>query len=41
MSRATLVTSIIEIIQKNILNHLGNQLQFYLYGHDSISQSDN
>ena len=39
--RATLATSVIEILQKNNLNHLGNQLQLYLYGQDSISYTDN
>ena len=39
--RATLVTSVIDILQKNNLNHLGNQLQLYLYGQDSISYTDN
>ena len=38
--RATLVTGINEIL-KNNLNHLENQSQLYLYGHDSISYADN
>ena len=39
--RATLMTSVIEILQRNNQNHLGNQLKLYLYGHDSISYTDN
>ena len=39
--RATLATSVIEILLKNKLNHLGNQVQLYLYGHDSMSNIDN
>ena len=39
--RATLVTSVNEILHKNNLDNLGNQLQLYLYGHDSISFADN
>ena len=39
--RATLMSSVIEILRKNNLNQLGNQLQLYLYGHDSISLTDN
>ena len=34
--RATLVTGVNEILLKNNLNHLENQSQLYLYGHDSI-----
>ena len=39
--RATLAASVIEILQKNNLNHLGNQSQLYLYGHRSINYTDN
>ena len=39
--RATLKTSVNEILQKKNLNHLENQLQLYLYGQDSISYTDN
>ena len=39
--RATLVRSVIEILQKYNLNHLGNQAQLYLYGHSNISDADN
>jgi hypothetical protein len=39
--RATLASSVIDILQRNNLNHLGNQSQLYLYGHQSISFADN
>ena len=39
--RATLVTSVNEILLKYNLIHLGNQQQLYLYGHDSINYVDN
>ena len=39
--RAILVTGVNEILLKNNLNHLVNQSQLYLYGHDSISYADN
>ena len=39
--RATLAASVINILQKNNLNHLGNQPQLYLYGHRSINSTDN
>ena len=39
--RATLVTGVNEILLKNNLDHLENQSQLYLYGHDSISYADN
>ena len=39
--RATLVTCVIEVLQRNNLNHLGNHLQLYLYGQDSRSHIDN
>ena len=35
------LTSVNEILLKNNLNHLENQLQLYLYGHDSIDYADN
>ena len=35
--RANLLTSIHEILQKNNINHFGNQLKLFLYGHDSIN----
>ena len=39
--RSALLTSVDDILQKNNLNHLGNQLQLYLYGHRSINYTDN
>ena len=39
--RATLVTSVSEILQKHNLDHLENQSQLYLYGHDYINYADN
>ena len=39
--RATLITSVNEILQLNDLYDLRNQLKLYLYGHQSINFSDN
>ena len=39
--RATLASSVIQILQKYSLNHLGNQSHLYLYGHPSINLADN
>ena len=39
--RVTLAGSVIEILLRNNLNHLGNDLRVYLYGHDSMSDIDN
>ena len=39
--RATLASSVIEILQKYNLNRLGNQSELYLYGHRSINNTDN
>ena len=39
--RASLTSCVSEILLKNNLNHLGNQLQLDLYGHDSINYADN
>ena len=39
--RVTLAGSVIEILRKNNLNHLGNELRVYLYGHKSMSDTDN
>ena len=39
--RATLAASVINILQKNNLNYLGNQSKLYLYGHPSIIFSEN
>ena len=36
--RATLASSVIEILQKYNLNHLGNQAELYLYGHHSLNK---
>ena len=41
IQRATLTTNVNEILLKNNLNHLGNQLELYLYGNDSINFVDN
>ena len=39
--RATLATSVNEILLQNNLNYLVNQSKLYLYGHDSINYADN
>ena len=39
--RATLASSVIEILQKYNLNHLGNQSNLYLYGHQTVNFADN
>ena len=39
--RATLAASVIEILQKYNLNHLGNVSHLYLYGHKTINLDDN
>ena len=39
--RAALATTVIAILLNNNLNHLGNQVYIYLYGHDSISNNEN
>ena len=41
IQRATLAASVIIILQNYNLNHLGNQLELYLYGHRSINLTDN
>ena len=41
IQRATLAASVIIILQNYNLNHLGNQLELYLYGHQSINLTDN
>ena len=38
---ATLASSLIQILQKYNLNHLGNQSHLYLYGHQTINFVDN
>ena len=39
--RATLVSSVNDILHKVSLNHLENQSKLYLYGDPSINSSDN
>ena len=39
--RATLAASVINILQNNNLNYLGNQSKLYFYGHPSIISSEN
>ena len=39
--RATLVATVVVILQKYNLSDLGNQSHLYLYGHRSITFSDN
>ena len=39
--RATLAVSVIDILQRNNLNHLGNQPKLYLYGHPFLNLIDN
>ena len=41
IQRAPLVASVNEILQTNNLDYLENQVQLYLYGHQSINFSDN
>ena len=39
--RVTLSVSVIDILQRNNLNHLGNQPELYLYGHPTLTLTDN
>ena len=39
--RANQVVKVIDILQRNNLNHLGNQLELYLYWHRSLNPIDN
>ena len=39
--RATLAANVIQILLKNNLNHIGNQVTLYLYGHHRINDTDN
>ena len=39
--RASLAASVILVLLRNNLNHLGNQERLYLYGHDSLNMNDN
>ena len=41
IQRAILAASVIQILQKNNLNHLSNKVRLYLYGHFSMSDIDN
>ena len=41
IQKAALVTSVNDILQTNNLDYLENQMQLYLYGHQSINFSDN
>ena len=36
-----LAVSVIDILQRNNLNHLGNQPELYLYGHPTLTLTDN
>ena len=40
-NRATLPVKVIEILQRKNLNHLGNQPELYLYGHQPPNLTDN
>ena len=39
--RAALAVQVIRILTQNNLNHLGNSVHLYLYGHHSLSDNDN
>ena len=39
--RATFASTVIQILQKYNVNHLGNQSQLYLYGHQAMNFADN
>ena len=39
--RAALATKVIKILIENSLNHLGNSENLYLYGHQSLSDTEN
>ena len=41
VQRATLAGSVIQILLENNLNHLGNQVRLYLYGHKSLNDANN
>ena len=41
IQRATLKASVLNMLQENNLNYLGNQSQLYLYGHPSINSTEN
>ena len=40
VQRVTLAVSVIDILTRNNLNHLGNQPELYLYGHFSLDSID-
>ena len=39
--RITLATKVIGVLIRNNLNHLGNEKDVYLYGHNSMNDADN
>jgi len=39
--RGTLAANVIQILRNNNLNHLGNDIKIYLYGHYSMNDADN
>ena len=39
--RASFAATVIEILQRNNLNHLGNLAELYLYGHQLLHRTDN
>ena len=41
IQRVTLAVNIIDMLQRENLNHLGNQPELYLYGHPSLDLIDN
>ena len=41
IQRVTLAVNVIDILQRKHLNHLGNQLEVYLYGDSSLDLNDN
>ena len=41
VQRVSLAVSVIDILTRNNLNHLGNQPELYLYGHFSLDSIDN
>ena len=41
IQRVALAVNVIDILQRKILSHLGNQPELYLYGHPSLDLIDN
>ena len=39
--RATLAANVIQILLKNNLNHLGNEFRLYLYGNNTLNDTEN